>query len=278
MAQCNWDPKKHGGRPCPVHGGGGLWDENVFTRNEKLKKAGYTKKDLEDEDLKEDFDGDYEVEFDEDYERSWGPREEKYDFSDDEIMEELSDNEYVYKGLDEESIYNLMSERLSKKYDSEITPEEVKASLTKQGFKADEYNAEEDEKPYDFDKWAKETNSDKKNHVGYIDTNKKYDADNIFDIIVSDDGWQVQGTTGDKFLLSHKSGPTYTFDKSTGKVELTTKGLEEKKGKEAHTKELTDYVKSQIAKGIKDAEQIYQNSPYSIHSHDEIVKLVNKYK
>ena len=63
MAQCNWDPKKHGGRPCPVHGGGGLWDENVFTRADKLKKAGYTKEDLADAD--EEFDEDFESIFEE---------------------------------------------------------------------------------------------------------------------------------------------------------------------------------------------------------------------
>lgn len=61
--QCNWDPKKHGGRPCPKHGSGGLWDENVLARKSKLKEAGYEDADLEDEDLKEDFDDDYEEEF-----------------------------------------------------------------------------------------------------------------------------------------------------------------------------------------------------------------------
>ena len=54
-SECAWDPAKHGGKPCPKHGGG-LWDENILTRNEKLKKSGYSKEDLEDEDLKEDFD------------------------------------------------------------------------------------------------------------------------------------------------------------------------------------------------------------------------------
>lgn len=54
-SECSWDPAKHGGKPCPKHGGG-LWDENILTRNEKLKNSGYSKEDLEDEDLKEDFD------------------------------------------------------------------------------------------------------------------------------------------------------------------------------------------------------------------------------
>jgi len=123
MAECNWDPKKHGGRPCPVHGGGGLWDENVFTRQEKLKKAGYTDEDLKDAD--EDFDGDYDDEF--------KPTA-------DDFMEELSDNDYIYGGLGEQDIYNKMAERLSKKYNTEITPEEVANSLKEGGFAMDEYN------------------------------------------------------------------------------------------------------------------------------------------
>jgi len=123
MAECNWDPKKHGGRPCPVHGGGGLWDENVFTRQEKLKKAGYTDEDLKDAD--EDFDGDYDDEF--------KPTA-------DDFMEELSDNDYIYGGLGEQDIYNKMAERLSKKYNTEITPEEVANGLKEGGFIIDEFN------------------------------------------------------------------------------------------------------------------------------------------
>lgn len=140
-------------------------------------------------------------------------------------------------------------------------------------------NEEENkDKPYDFDKWAKETGSQKENHIAYIDTNKNYTPQDVFDIIVSDnDNWNIQGTIADgsKVLFSHKTGPTYTFDKNTGKVELTTKELENKKGLEAHTKELTDYIQNQIKKGATDPETIYQNSPYSIHSHDEMINIAN---
>ena len=58
---CNWDPAKHGGLPCPKHSrGGSYWDTNVIQRRKKLKEAGYTEKDLEDEDLKEEFDQEQE--------------------------------------------------------------------------------------------------------------------------------------------------------------------------------------------------------------------------
>lgn len=216
--------------------------------------------------------------------------------TDENIMEEISDNDYYYGNLDEQSIYNLAAERLNKKYDANLTSDQVKTALKNQGFNFEEYQKyldeddfdndndfenwgeeDSDNKPYDFDKWAKNTNSKKENHIAYIDTNKKYDANSIFDIITNDEGWQTQGTMGNKVLFSHESGPTYVFDKNTGKVELTTRELENKKGKEAHTKELTDYVKNAIKNGITDPETIYQNSPYSIHSHDEIVDLANKY-
>lgn len=60
MSTCNWDPEKHGGLPCPKHSKGGYWDTNVIQRRKKLKQAGYTDKDLEDEDLREEFDTEQE--------------------------------------------------------------------------------------------------------------------------------------------------------------------------------------------------------------------------
>lgn len=38
-------------------------------------------------------------------------------------------------------------------------------------------------KVYDFDKWSKETNSDKTKHIAYIDTSKKYNPNEILDIV-----------------------------------------------------------------------------------------------
>lgn len=131
-------------------------------------------------------------------------------------------------------------------------------------------------KVYDFDKWAKETNSDKTKHVAYIDTNKKYNPNEILDIVSSDDGWNVK-SGGDNILFSHKSGATYVYDRNTGKVELTTDELENEKGAKAHTQELTDYIQNAIKNGATDPEEIYQNSPYSIHSHDEMIEIANKY-
>jgi len=59
MSECNWDPKKHGGRPCPKHGKIGYWDENILTRREKLKAAGYTQEEINSRHLAESgFDND----------------------------------------------------------------------------------------------------------------------------------------------------------------------------------------------------------------------------
>lgn len=62
MAKCNWDPSKHEGRPCPIHGSG-MWDENILTRKdkiEKLKEKGYTQEEIEEELKDEKFDEDDE--------------------------------------------------------------------------------------------------------------------------------------------------------------------------------------------------------------------------
>ncbi len=77
MAKCNWDPSKHEGRPCPIHGSG-MWDENVLTRKdkiEKLKEKGYTQEEIEEELKGEKFDDDFD----------WEEKEEvKEDFDKDE--------------------------------------------------------------------------------------------------------------------------------------------------------------------------------------------------
>lgn len=65
MAKCNWDPSKHEGRPCPIHGSG-MWDENILTRKdkiEKLKSKGYTQEEIEEELKDEKFDEDDEKDF-----------------------------------------------------------------------------------------------------------------------------------------------------------------------------------------------------------------------
>ena len=189
MAKCNWDPSKHEGRPCPIHGSG-MWDENILTRKdkiEKLKSKGYTQE---------------------------------------EIEEELKDE----------------------KFDDE----------------------------YDFEEWAKETDSPKEKHIAYIDTNKKYKPEEILHIVNQDvDNWDIQGGVND-VLMQHSSGATYVYDRETGGIRLTTREKENELGEEKHTKELTDYIQSAINRGETDPEKIYLNSPFSIHSHDEMVEIANK--
>ena len=64
MSKCNWDPAKHGGRECPIHGAGGsMWDENILTKQDKinkLKEKGYTEDEIEEELKGVGFDDDFE--------------------------------------------------------------------------------------------------------------------------------------------------------------------------------------------------------------------------
>ena len=110
MAKCEWDPSKHGGKPCPIHGSG-MWDENILTKQdkiEKLKEKGYTEEEIEEELKGESFDDDFE--FDEDYERSWGPIIDEEDEA--EIDEMIGSEEYAYGGLkSKEELVNALVNR-----------------------------------------------------------------------------------------------------------------------------------------------------------------------
>ena len=190
-------------------------------------------------------DSSFDVEIDEDFERSFGPAPDKED-----------DPEGYKKYMD--SYNKWQNDNFDNDYESEF----------------DEFD-NEDDKPYDFDKWAKETNSDKTKHAGYIDVDSSYDAGAILSYINNDPDWSISSNGGDTYLLKHKSGPVYSYNKDTQQISLTTEKAEQEKGKQAHAKELTDYIKNQIKNGKTDPEQIYQDSPYSIHSHDEMINITN---
>lgn len=190
-------------------------------------------------------DSSFDVEIDEDFERSFGPAPDRED-----------DPEGYKKYMD--SYNKWQDDNFDNDYESEF----------------DEFD-NEDDKPYDFDKWAKETNSDKTKHAGYIDVDSSYDAGAILSYINNDPDWSISSNGGDTYLLKHKSGPVYSYNKDTQQISLTTEKAEQEKGKQAHTKELTDYIKNQIKNGKTDPEQIYQDSPYSIHSHDEMINITN---
>ena len=38
MAECNWDPKKHGGKPCPIHGSGRGSSEEIANRKNRRQE------------------------------------------------------------------------------------------------------------------------------------------------------------------------------------------------------------------------------------------------
>lgn len=212
MAECNWDPKKHGGRPCPKHGSGGLWDENVLSRKSKLKEAGYEDADLEDEDLKEDFDDDFEEEFGEEW-------------TDEKIGETVADEEYVYADIDDKDHFvELLNER------NGVPFEKAQAWVDKHWEEHQQHYQEDEDKEndsaYDFDKWSKETNSPKEQHVGYIDTNKSYKPEEIMKIVSSEDDWDVIAGSGfedGNVWFKHKSGPHYVWNRGNGKIKLLSK-------------------------------------------------------
>ena len=86
---CTWDPSKHGGKPCPIHSGG-MWDENILTKKdkiEKLKAQGYNEEEIEEELKSVGFDDDYDSDFEEDW-------------TDEKIDELIGDSEYVYGNLE----------------------------------------------------------------------------------------------------------------------------------------------------------------------------------
>jgi len=132
MSKCNWDPAKHGGRECPIHGAGGsMWDENILTKQDKinkLKEKGYTEDEIEEELKGVGFDDDFE--FDDDYERSWGPIIDEEDEA--EIDEMIGSEEYAYGGLkSKEDLVNALVNR------GKIDENTAKAYVTKHW---DEYN------------------------------------------------------------------------------------------------------------------------------------------
>lgn len=224
MSKCNWDPAKHGGRECPIHGAGGsMWDENILTKQDKinkLKEKGYTEDEIEEELKGVGFDDDFD--FDDDYERSWGPIIDEEDEA--EIDEMIGDEEYAYGGLkSKEDLVNALVNR--GKIDENI----AKAYVTKHW---DEYNkhfnnenASSDDKPYNFDEWANKTNSKKEEHIGYIDTNKTYKPEEIMEIVSSDDGWDViAGNSYDgNVWFKHDAGPHYVWNRKDGKIKLLSK-------------------------------------------------------
>lgn len=100
MAKCNWDPSKHEGRPCPIHGSG-MWDENILTRKdkiEKLKEKGYTQEEIEEELKDEKFDEDFDWEEKEEVKEEFDKDDKTpvYD-EDDKPTEGLLDHDDKYK-------------------------------------------------------------------------------------------------------------------------------------------------------------------------------------
>lgn len=146
MSKCNWDPAKHGGRPCPIHGSG-MWDENILTKKdkiEKLKGKGYSEEEIEEELKTQKFDDDDDFnidEYDEDYERSYG-----VPVTDESIWEEISGDEYAYGGLNtKEDLAKLLNKRAQ-------VPLKVANKFVENHW--NEYQKEfgnDDSKEYDFD-------------------------------------------------------------------------------------------------------------------------------
>ena len=121
MADCNWDPAKHGGKPCPVHGAGGSietgqpgkvkinkgkyyhGDDEEISRDEynELKGNGYTEDDM-DANNEDDFGFDEEPEVEEN--KSTDDEVKKYKSVTDENIINPEDKENIEKIIDE--IYN----------------------------------------------------------------------------------------------------------------------------------------------------------------------------
>lgn len=134
MAQCNWDPSKHGGKPCPVHGVSG--NENNVGHKIRINGGKYQVKYADSEDY-EDTDKDTfehlresgQQDFDETVDDDFGFDEDgDYKIYEDKIREEL---EKVKSKEDAEYVSDLIDNNMEAGYISEEMADELYAELDK---------------------------------------------------------------------------------------------------------------------------------------------------
>jgi len=132
MSECNWDPSKHGGKPCPVHGAGG----NSGSGGHKIRiNAGkYETKLSDDSDWEEISDKEYEdlreggyQDFDETVDDDFGfDEEDEYQEYIDKVNEDLEkvtdkkSAEYVADEIDNLTEAGYISEEMSDKLYAEL--------------------------------------------------------------------------------------------------------------------------------------------------------------
>lgn len=288
MAVCNWDPKKHGGKPCPIHGSGAVEGrEERKNRREELKK---TKDQYPADALKtrKEINEKYGRKSSEKYnigsnKKLQGEERQKMQdlvdaFNEIGVKAELKDgwedygakmewtapvadgtwllypSDWIRYMNGEESIQDIIEdyaeghnididkgvlESFDDDYEEEFNDEyytkeelwdkfgttdlDIINAGSEKNIKLKDEN--EEDKPYDFDKWAKETNSDKTQHRGYIDTNKTYKPEEIMDIVSGDDDFDViaGGGLDGNVWFKHKSGPHYVWNRQSGKIKLLSK-------------------------------------------------------
>lgn len=147
MAQCNWDPAKHNGKSCPVHGASGT--ENNTGHKLRINGGKYQVKysdssDYEDTD-KETYEHLRETalqDFDENVEDDFGFDEEKgFEVYKDKIKEEI---EKVKTKEDAEYVSDLIDDNMEAGYISEEMADELYNELDK---KIDEFSGPDKEGP-----------------------------------------------------------------------------------------------------------------------------------
>ena len=165
MAECNWDPSKHGGKPCPVHGAGG---EDIKGREVKIPyHKNITGK------IVDEIGDTYEVEYTTD--NGITRREQFYKDEFDDFDEEFGDSKdgMFYREMEDGTVR--MAPNKEDLYEESAAPEQLKSEfndLLKEGLSKEEaarkmldnYEIPEDEvyelfgvdlfdDDYDFDDW-----------------------------------------------------------------------------------------------------------------------------
>lgn len=258
MAECNWDPSKHGGKPCPVHGAGGAGNQSghkLRINNGKYQVKYADNDDYEDTD-KDTFEHLRETalqDFDETVDDDFGFDEDgDYKIYEDKIREELGK---VKSKEDAEYVSDLIDNNMEAGYISEEMADELYNELDK---KIDEFSNNKPSIDYDEIERRKQ-NEEPKDEIGvYLDkqidpkvadklrktASKISDATtyNGAEVIGGDD--DNEGMLKNKTPLSEESSEDFSKKTQEAEIENLQKMTDARIAKYGHpTEELKDELK-----------------------------------